>query len=249
MQFDWTTFALELVNFFVLLWVLKRLFYRPVMAALDARQQRLHAESAHAGESLRSAESLKQLYEARLGEWNREREGRLRVLDEEIVRERQRRLEAVQAALAAEEERARARAGLAASSQQAALTRKATQQAYAAAAAMLRRLACPALTARIATVFVEDLAALAGAELAALRNAAARLDGDAVEVTSAHELDAATREAIATALSRATGVTLAVSYKTHPELLAGLRAVVGECLLQASLDDELALFREHDARA
>ena len=38
MQFDWTTFVLEVLNFLVLLWILKRFLYQPVLDVLDARQ-------------------------------------------------------------------------------------------------------------------------------------------------------------------------------------------------------------------
>ena len=38
MEFDWTTFALEALNFLVLVWLLKRFFYRPVLAVIEARR-------------------------------------------------------------------------------------------------------------------------------------------------------------------------------------------------------------------
>ena len=37
MQLDWTTFILEIVNFLVLLWILKRFFFRPVREAIARR--------------------------------------------------------------------------------------------------------------------------------------------------------------------------------------------------------------------
>ena len=54
MQFDWTTFILEMLNFLVLVWILQRLIYRPVLAMLDARQQRLKDESGRAELSIRA---------------------------------------------------------------------------------------------------------------------------------------------------------------------------------------------------
>ena len=38
MDFDWTTFALEAVNFLILVWILKHFFYRPVLAVIEARR-------------------------------------------------------------------------------------------------------------------------------------------------------------------------------------------------------------------
>ena len=38
MQIDWTTFALEIINFLVLVWILKRFLYRPVLDTLARRR-------------------------------------------------------------------------------------------------------------------------------------------------------------------------------------------------------------------
>ena len=38
MELNWTTFALEIVNFLALLWILKRFLYRPVLATLAERR-------------------------------------------------------------------------------------------------------------------------------------------------------------------------------------------------------------------
>jgi F-type H+-transporting ATPase subunit b len=248
MPFDWTTFTLEIINFLVLVWLLKRLIYQPVIAALDARQERVRAESARATEALKNAESLKQQYESRLIEWNREREQQLRKLDEEVALERNRRLEKLKRSLVDEESKARARGLAAAASAQAAIARKSSKEAFGAAAAMLRRLGSPELTERIAGVFLEDLGALEESSLTVLRQAATRLGkGANAVVVSAHPIEERTRSALAAALSRAAGVDLDVEFKSLPELLAGLRVAVGECLLQANLADELAVFRERGA--
>ena len=37
MQIDWTTLVLEIINFLVLVWILKRFLYKPVMEAIAAR--------------------------------------------------------------------------------------------------------------------------------------------------------------------------------------------------------------------
>ena len=48
MQIDWTTLVLEIINFLVLVWILKRFLYRPVMEAIAARQQRVEGKLAEA---------------------------------------------------------------------------------------------------------------------------------------------------------------------------------------------------------
>ena len=43
MALDWSTLALEAVNFLILVWLLQRFLYRPVLAAIDRRRGRPNA--------------------------------------------------------------------------------------------------------------------------------------------------------------------------------------------------------------
>ncbi len=49
MQIDWFTTAAQIVNFLILVWLLKKFLYKPVLNAMERRQQRI-------AESLREAE-------------------------------------------------------------------------------------------------------------------------------------------------------------------------------------------------
>ncbi|MDE1942992.1 MAG: F0F1 ATP synthase subunit B [Betaproteobacteria bacterium] len=246
MTFDWTTFLLEILNFLVLVWILKRFLYAPVLAVLDARRQRLLDEAAKAEQLQRQAGELKTGYESRLAQWEKEREGLRQSLDGELEQARAAGMEKLKQSLADAEAKARARTDALATAREQALVREAATEAYGAAAAMLGRLASPALTARIADVFAEDLAALPEADRAVLRRAAAALEaGASAEIAMAHDLDEGSRGRVVAALTAACDRTLPVVFREVPELLAGLRATVGECLLQANLSDELAFFRRH----
>ena len=41
MTIDWFTVGAQIVNFIVLVWLLKRFLYKPVLAAIDAREKRI----------------------------------------------------------------------------------------------------------------------------------------------------------------------------------------------------------------
>lgn len=57
MNVDWITVAAQIVNFLVLVWLLKRFLYRPVLQAMDARETRI-AERLELAESEREAAAL-----------------------------------------------------------------------------------------------------------------------------------------------------------------------------------------------
>jgi F-type H+-transporting ATPase subunit b len=56
MHFDWSTFALQTVNFAILVWLLHRFLYRPVLRLIDARRGEIDKQYAEA----RSAEAKAQ---------------------------------------------------------------------------------------------------------------------------------------------------------------------------------------------
>lgn len=247
MQFDWTTFVLEAINFLVLVWILKRFLYRPVLDVLDARQLRVLAETAHADRLRQEAESLKLQYEERLADWSKERERARQQLEQELTHLRTAGMDTIKQSLADEEAKARARDAAMIASHEAELVRQAAGEAYGNAAAMLRRLASPELTASIVRMFQEDLAALPPDEQAALRKAGQALGDDRkVAISAAHPLDEATMAEISQALAEAVGQPLDAGFRLAPELIAGLCVAVGECLLHANLAEELTFFRRQE---
>ena len=41
MLFDWFTFGAQTLNFLVLVWLMKRFLYKPILNAIDAREKRI----------------------------------------------------------------------------------------------------------------------------------------------------------------------------------------------------------------
>ena len=44
MLIDWFTVAAQAVNFLILVWLLKRFLYKPVLAAIDEREKRIETQ-------------------------------------------------------------------------------------------------------------------------------------------------------------------------------------------------------------
>jgi len=55
MRLDWTTLALQLVNFAILVWLLQRFLYRPVLRVIDARRTALAGAQAQAAHEIEAA--------------------------------------------------------------------------------------------------------------------------------------------------------------------------------------------------
>ncbi|MGA8050640.1 MAG: F0F1 ATP synthase subunit B, partial [Burkholderiales bacterium] len=73
MQIDTTSFILQLVNFAVLVWILHRFLYRPVLAAIDRRRAAIDKSMSDAKSVREEADRLRSQFEGRLADWERER--------------------------------------------------------------------------------------------------------------------------------------------------------------------------------
>src|SRR5271166_229437 len=86
MLIDWFTIAAQALNFLILVWLLKRFLYKPILRAIDAREKRIAAELADA--DAKKAEAQKER-----DEFHQQRAALLSKATEEAKAEGQRLLE------------------------------------------------------------------------------------------------------------------------------------------------------------
>lgn len=241
MEFDWTTFILEIVNFLILVWLLKHFFYRPVLGIIARRREGIEKTLSDARITQTEAQALKVQYEAREAEWAKEKEAARARLAEEISAERERSMAALRASLSDEREKAR----VLEEKRLAEWRRAAEEQAIALGAAfcarLLARLASPALEATLVDVTVDELPRLPAEQV---RDLAASAGEDELKpaVMSAYLLDEARRKAIGESLSALVGRRVSAVFSENPDLVAGLHVSLGAWVLHANLRDELKFF-------
>ncbi|QID18836.1 hypothetical protein G3580_15130 [Nitrogeniibacter mangrovi] len=242
MQLDWTTFLLQIINFLVLVWLLKRFLYRPVMDVIARRQAAIDQSVADARATEANARSLRADYEARLAELDTQHARQLAKLADEIAQERQRRMDRLDADMATEREKRAALAEHEAAERQRKADMAAHRQASAFVSRLLGRLGDAHLDRRLLDMLIDDLPHLPAHQRDGLREAAAAPDAQ-LRVTSARPLDASARHALESALAEPAGRPLGADYATDDTLLAGVRVTLGPWLLAATLADELDYFR------
>jgi F-type H+-transporting ATPase subunit b len=103
LELNWSTFILEMINFLILIWILKRFFYKPVLDVIARRRAGIDETLANAQSLHDEAKELQKQYENRLADWDQERREARKTLDDKIQVERQRQMSALQNTL--EEER------------------------------------------------------------------------------------------------------------------------------------------------
>lgn len=242
MELNWTTFALEIINFLALLWILKRFLYRPVMQTLAERRAGIERTLAEARASEAQAQAKQQQFASRLADWEQEKAAARRRFETELEAERARQMEALTKVLASERERSAAQDAHRLESQRRELAAQASTEARQFASALFARLAGPELEGQLVQLFIEELAALPEERLSAVR-AGQNGHGQGI-LTSAFALTAAQRQQLSSAIDTRLGKAIALDFVVEPDLLAGARLTLGAWQLDFSLAGELGIFAE-----
>jgi F-type H+-transporting ATPase subunit b len=247
-ELDWTTFILELVNFVVLIWILNRFLYRPVMDVIAQRKAAIQKTLSEAETTRSEAQALQSQYENRLTEWEQEREKARAQLRDEISAERNRLLEDLRLELDQEREKA-------AAVEQRRL-KDFTQQAEATAIALggtfvsrlLSRLGGAELERKIIDMVKQDLPSLPHEQMQAVRVASATT-GLPMKITSAYPLDQAKRDVLCHVCRTLAGRDVVCEFLEDRNLIAGLRISFGSWVLRANVQDEMSFFAESSRHA
>ncbi|MDZ7622192.1 MAG: F0F1 ATP synthase subunit delta [Candidatus Competibacteraceae bacterium] len=241
MAIDWTTFTLEIINFLVLVWILKRFLYQPVLETLARRRAGIERTLAEARDTETGARALQTQFENRLADWEQEKVALRARFEQELTVERSRQMQALADALVEEQERRAAQDANRQEGLRLELESQALEQARRFATALLARLAGPELEARLVEAGMEDFAALPADPLNGI-TAAARTPGARVRVDSAFPLSEEQQKHIGATLAARLGISPDLDFRVDPTLRAGLRLALGPWQMNFSLADELAQF-------
>ena len=239
MLLDWFTVLAQVVNFLILVWLLKRFLYRPILDAIDAREKRIAKELADADAKKAEAQQERDEFQHKNEAFEQQRAALFGKATDEAKAERQRLLdEARQAAdaLAAKREEALR------SEQQnlsEALGRRAREEVFAIARKALADLATASLEECMGEVFTRRLREMDGKAKAGLGEAIKAASSPAI-VRSAFDLPAQQRAAIQKALNETFSADIRVRFETAPDLVSGIELTTDGQKVGWSIADYLA---------
>jgi len=236
---DWFTVAAQAVNFVVLVLLMKRFLFRPILKAIDAREQRIAKELADA--DAKEAEALRQCdeYQRRNQELERERAARLTEAQEAADTARRQLLGEVQREAELASGRRQAALRREAQNFAQALGRRTAEEVFEVARKALRDLAGVTLEERMTDLFLGRVRALAGPDKTRLQSALDKAHAPAV-VRTAFDLTPGQRQAIAQTLTDAFGTKVGPRFETAPELISGVELTVDSQRLSWNVADYLA---------
>jgi F-type H+-transporting ATPase subunit b len=239
MLIDWFTVIAQLINFLVLVWLLKRFLYRPILNAIDAREKRIADELADADEKRAEAEQQREAFQQKNAEFDQHRTAKMSKVTKDAKAEKTRLLNEVRQ----ESDALRSKLELALKNEQLslqdALSQRAREEVFAIARKALSDLAGASLEARMAVIFVQRLDALKDEEKANLQSAFASSDQPLI-VHTAFDLPEEQSTLIRAALKGILGDSVDIQFATEPAIVSGIEINANGQKIAWSIADYLA---------
>ena len=239
MLIDWFTVGAQVLNFLILVWLLKHFLYKPILNAIDAREKRIAAELADADAKKTEAQKERDEFHNKNKVFDEQRIALLGKAADEAKLERERLLEeahkdadnlrAVQAAALRNDQK---RLG-------SAITNLAKQEVFGIARKTLADLATVSLEERMGEVFTRRLREMDGRAKEGLAEALKTASGPAL-VRSAFDLPVKQRAAIQNALNETFAAEIRVRFETAPNLVSGIELTTNGRKVAWSIADYLA---------
>jgi F-type H+-transporting ATPase subunit b len=238
MLIDWFTVGAQLLNFLILVWLLKRFLYKPVRGAIDAREKRIAGELANAASKLTDAQKQHDEFDRKNQAFDAERGALLAKATQQSKDERAKLLE--QARKEADELRVTYASALSADGALLGrqVSRLAQREVFAIARKTLSDLASANLEERMAETFTRRLRAL-DATPKDLLAAALRDSREPALLRSGFELPAAERATLQNALNVAFSAEVRVRFVTAPDAVCGIELSANGQKLSWSIEDYL----------
>lgn len=221
MLIDWFTVGAQALNFLILVWLLKRFLYRPILDAIDAREKRIAKELADADGKKTEAQKERDEFQKKNEDFAQQRAALMSKATDEANTERQRLLD--EARKAADTLGAKRQEMLRndAHNLSQAIRRRTQKEVFAIARKALMDLAKASLEERVSDVFASRLGEMDDKAKASLGEALKTASGPAL-VRSAFELPAEQRAAIQNALNKTFSSEIRVQFETDPDLISGI---------------------------
>ncbi len=243
MLIDWFTVGAQLVNFAILVWLMKRFLYQPILHAIDEREKRIAAELADAGAQKAEAQKQSDAFQIKNDAFEQQRAALWSKATVEAKAERQRLLDEARDAAAALRLKQQETLKTDAHNLQQALSHKIRQEVFAITRKALTDLATTSLEERLGEVFTRRLGEMDGKVKESLAGAFKTASGPAL-VRSAFELPAEQRAAIQNVLNETLAADIPVRFETGPDLIGGIELTTNGQKVAWSIADYLAVMEK-----
>lgn len=221
MLIDWFTVIAQVINFLILVWLLKRFLYQPILNAIDAREKLIAAKIADADTQKTEAQRERDEYQHKNEVFDQQRNAHTNEMLEAAKNERAQLLDA--ARNEAEDLRARLQQALINEqhSLNEELSRRAREEVFAISRKTLLDLAGTSLEERMTDIFLARLRDINSEQIAELK-LAFKTSPDHLRIRTAFKLPEQQCAAIETVIVELFGKAKKIEFDIVPNLVSGI---------------------------
>lgn len=230
MTIDWITVSAQIINFLILVWLLKRFLYAPVIRAMDEREQRVTHRLKEANQREQLAEEQRKHYHQQQSELEQNRAQALKKASLEADSLKHSLLEDARAEVAEWRDKWQQQAMIERNTFLQSLQRRTANSVLTITRKVLHGLANTDLESQLIVTFIEKLNTLTQDQVDHLN----QLD-EPVKVVTSFALDKAQQDQVTMAICKKLAVETTPEFTVSPELVFGVQLNIAEQALSWNL--------------
>lgn len=238
MEINWFTVIAQIINFLILVWLLKRFLYQPVLDAIDKREKMIAAQVLEAETKNANAQKEHLKYQKKNELFEKERTVNMNKVTEELKLEKERLFDEVK------EESYELRTKFEESIKKqaleitASLKQKTTNEVFAIANKTLIDLADSNLEEKIMDIFILKIGKMNEEEKEKFKQALNTND-KSLNIKTAFDLSDSSKELLKSTLEEINGQTIKFHYHSGPDLISGIELTAESYQLSWNIESYL----------
>lgn len=238
MQINWFTVIAQVINFLILVWLLKRFLYKPVLKAIDEREKKISTQLKDAEAKKAEAKKEQDEFKEKNEDFDRQKNELMNKVVNEAETQRQKLLEE------ARNEAKRLSAKLAEASKETQenlnrdIVQKTQEEVFAIARKALSDLASLSLEEQAVNVFIKRLNGLKDEEKKQFITSF-KINSNPVLLRSAFDLPQKQQDEIKNAVNKILETETRFQFKTTPDLISGIELSANGYKLAWSISEYL----------
>ncbi|HUZ60388.1 MAG TPA: hypothetical protein VMU83_16570 [Hanamia sp.] len=221
MEINWFTVIAQVINFLILVWLLKRFLYKPVLNAVDEREKKIASQLSDAEAKKTEAQKERDTFQQKNEDFDKERMAQLDKVVQEAKAEKQKLFE--EARVESNALRAKYETSLRQEGENITdiLKRKVKDEVFAIAGKTLSDLSSVSLEEQLVNVFIKRIQDLKEEEK--IKFTDALMNGDkTILIKSAIDLSDSSKASLEKALNDINDTETKFQYQLEPALISGI---------------------------
>ncbi|MEO6151336.1 MAG: F0F1 ATP synthase subunit B [Mucilaginibacter sp.] len=224
MQINWFTVIAQLVNFVILVWLMKKYLYKPILQAIDEREKKLATEIADAQKKMNEAKSEQAEFKQRNSAFDQHKKKMMDQVATDAENERQTLLDAAKNEAAAAKVKQEKASKELQESLNNEVVQKTQEKVLAITKKVLSELASTNLEEQTVHVFIRNIKAITETDKKQFIDAFHK-GSEPLSIKSAFELPEKEQKKIITAIANLLGPDVKYIFETDPTMISGIELV------------------------